>query len=242
MSALDKCGIHGIWDNMDWFVAFVSTLAISWVDTRPVEMLISASMLSTINNQDHLNFWDSPPACTHHYTSPMLWIVWSTEPHHMSNWQGSHASASRTSFCDSKHQVQLQSELSVYLQDWLWYYQSEEKVGSHMTRQVSPEAGPCLTNVAWCCCKFFSLKAVLPLAERLATASDRCNKTGPCCWVLYTDSSASRLDIIVTMNMFSGDSVEKRFEIIIFALIFILIQRDFCVINDNNKGLETRCW
>ena len=163
----------------------------------------------------------------------MLWIAWITLPHRISNWQGSHACASQISFCDNKHQVQLEAELSVYLQHWLWYYQSDETVGSQMTWQVIPEARLCLTNATWRCCKNFSqwehsfvLKAVLRLSERFAAASVCRNQTGPCCWVSYTDSSASRLDIIITMNMFSGDNVEQRFEIIFFASIFYHIQRD----------------
>ena len=82
---------------------------------------------------------------------------------------------------------------------------------------------------------------ILPIRRDSNESDDMESFSRSCRWVSYTDSYASRLDIIVTMNMFSGDYVERRFEIIIFSLIFYHIQRDFCVINDNEKGLETRC-
>ena len=60
-------------------------------------------------------------------------------------WEGSHACALWSSFCDNKHSVQHKAESGVYLQHWLWYYKSRDLVRSQMIWQVSPEA------VVGCC-------------------------------------------------------------------------------------------
>ena len=76
---------------------------------------------------------------------------------------------------------------------------------------------------------------ILPIRRDSKESDDITSLSKSCCWVSYTESSASRLDIIVTVNMFSGDNVERRLVIIFFSLIFYHIQHNFCVINDNDK-------
>ena len=52
---------------------------------------------------------------------------------------------------------------------------------------------------------------ILPIRRVSKVSDDMASFSRSCCWVSYTDSSASCLDI-VTMNMFSGDNVERRCE------------------------------
>ena len=66
----------------------------------------------------------------------------------------------------------------------LWWYCIWAILTYMFMHQVN--SGPCITIVTWSCHKnfsqwehSFSLKAALPLAERVATASDHCCKTGP---------------------------------------------------------------
>ena len=54
---------------------------------------------------------------------------------------------------------------------------------------------------------------ILPIRRDSKESDDMASFSRSCCWVSYIDWSASRLGIIVTMNMFSGDNVERRFEI-----------------------------
>ena len=70
-----------------------------------------------------------------------------------------------------------------------WHDANFYLYGRHRRMPSWQPRGPCFTTETWRCRKnfsqwersFFFFKAALPLAEKIAAASDRCSETGPNC-------------------------------------------------------------